>query len=127
MGNRGLRHVRTSAASAHDTTAWREELKQKMPDGKRVIVDRACKGKGDDEKSKLAPPNPLDGEAVKQFKKEARARHEHFNSRLKSYHCLKDQFVHGVPKQNVCFRAVLVLLQCAIEDTSQHGEPLPSL
>jgi len=69
----------------------------------------------------------LDSDEVKQFKKEARARHENFNKRLKDYKCLKNTFIHGIEKEQVCFNAVVVMVQHEIEDNGPHGEPLNRL
>ena len=119
-------HAKTwDPASVHDLTAFRMELLNKIPQGKLVIADRGYISK--DLSHVLATPSPLDSAEVKQFKKEARARHENFNKRLKDYSVLSGKFRHGVHKHQMCFDAVLVMCQYAIEDTGLEGEPLNSL
>jgi len=113
--------------SVHDLTAMRQERINKIPIGKRVICDKGYISFKNNEHNKLAFPNPLDSAAVKEFKKNARARHETFNKRLKDYKCLKEKFIHGVEKEQACFDAVVVMVQHAIEDTGPHGEPLNQL
>lgn len=50
-----------------------------------------------------------------------RSRHEYCNKRLKQFGCLKERFRHhDFNKHAICFRAVAVLTQLAIE----AGEPL---
>jgi len=113
--------------SVHDLTAMRQELVNKIPPGKRIIVDKGYITFVNDEHLFLAFANPLDCEEVKLFKKEARARHENFNKRLKDYKCLKNCFIHGIEKEMACFYAVVVMVQYAIEDTGPVGEPLNRL
>lgn len=119
-------HAKTQdEASVNDLTAFRAELKGKIPAGKRVVADRAYISK--DVAEIVSVPNSLDSDEVKQFKSEARSRHETFNARLKAYNCLTHKFRHGVVKHQVCFFAVLVMVQYAIEDTGVDGEPLNTL
>ena len=113
--------------SVHDLTAMRQELIDKIPVGKRVICDRGYTSFKNGEHLKMSFPNPLDAQAVKEFKKNARARHENFNKRLKDYKCLKETFIHGIEKEQACFNAVVVMVQHAIEDTGPYGEPLNRL
>jgi hypothetical protein len=120
-------HARTTLASKHDGTIFLGELVDKIPEGKRVIADRGYQVKPWEAKKKLAIPNPLDRPEVAQFKSEARSRHENYNGLLKVYKCLAQRFRHSKEKQMMCFDAVIVLVQYAIEDTSIHGEPLNSL
>ena len=122
-------HAKTGdPASINDKTAFRQELKGKVPLGKRIICDNGyvCFQYGDDKI--LSFPNTLDTAELKEFKQLACARQENFNKRLKDYRCLRDTFRHGAAKHQVCFDAVLVLVQYAIEDTTPGiGEPLNQL
>ena len=115
------------SGNTHDMTAVREEFIDMVPDGCRVIADKAYTGKYAKEKKIFAVYNSLDDDEVFRFKAAAKARQEHFNKRLKDYGCLNKQFIHGVKKHSTCFTAVLVLVQYAITDTSPHGEPLNTL
>ena len=111
----------------HDMTAIRKEFIDMVPTGCRVIADAGYTGKTEEEKKIFAVDNSLDSDEVKKFKGKAKARQEQFNSRMKSYKCLKSKFRHGVRKHKICFAAILVLVQYAIEDTSSVGEPLITL
>ena len=115
---------RADAASVHDLTAFRQELINKVPQGKLIIADSAYTGKTEQEKAILAVPNPLDSKEVRQFKDDARARHENFNQKLKEYKCLSTTARHGLDKLQLCLDACVVLCQYAIEDPGPDGEPL---
>jgi DDE superfamily endonuclease len=114
-------------SSVHDMTAIRAEFVDMVPKGCRVIADSGYAGKTEKEKKIFAIRNHLDDDDVSLFKARARARQEQFNARLKSYKCLSGTFIHGMDRHRMCFAAVLVLLQYAIEDTSPDGEPLDTL
>lgn len=119
-------HAAVYKAKTHDLQKFRRKLMFKIPEGKRVVADRGYWSK--DLMHILATPNPLDTDEVKEFKKTARARQEHLNSRLANYNCVAHLFRHGVEKHTVCFMACLVMIQYAIEDTGHDsGEPLNSL
>jgi len=109
-------------ASTHDMTTFRMELKQKIPPGKRVVADKSYDAAA--ENNILSTYNQFDTDAVKEFKKRARARHETINSKLKNFKCLDNRFRHGVVRAQQCFDCCIVLLQYAIEDTGPYGEPL---
>jgi IS5 family transposase len=70
-------------ASFHDMTEFRMELKNKIPPGKRVVADKVYDV--DDERHLLSTHNQFDTTEVKEFKKNARARHETINARLKVF------------------------------------------
>jgi hypothetical protein len=114
-------------ASVHDLTIFRQDTKAKVPPGKRIICDNGYYSFKYGEDKILACPSVLDSEDVKEFKKYARARHEQFNSRNKKFACLTTRFRHGTEKHQLCFDAVMVLTQYAIEDTGPNGEPLMAL
>lgn len=119
-------HVSISErGSVHDLTIYRKALEAKMPVGKRLIADKGYTCFKNNEHLTISFPNPLDTPELRKFKSEARARHENFNKRLKDYDCLDDTFYHELlEKQQLCFYAVVVLCQYAIEDTGPYGEPL---
>jgi len=109
-------------ASTHDMTVFRMELKQKIPPGKRGVADKSYDANA--ERNILSTYNQFDTDAVKEFKRRARARHETINSKLKNFKCLDNKFRHGVVRAQQCFDCCIVLLQHAIEDTGPFGEPL---
>ena len=116
------------AASVHDLTAFRGELKGMIPAGKRVICDSGYYSFKDGEDEILSFPNSMDTEDVRNFKNAARARQENWNKRIKDYGCINERFRHGVVKHQICFDACAVLVQYAIEDTTPGvGEPLNTL
>jgi hypothetical protein len=115
-------------AGVPDLTIYRSPggLKSKIPDGKLATADRGYRGE-----PALRLPNDRDSELAKSFKKRSQARHETFNSRLKSFKILSTRFRHshnGRKQQGVTchdnhkavFEAVCVLLQYDME----NGHPL---
>lgn len=85
-----------------------------MPAGKKVIADRMYKD------AVCAIRNPLDTLVVAEFKRRARARHENFNGRLKTFKALGSRFRHGHEKHKAVFEAVCVIVQYELE----NGHPL---
>ncbi|CAB9509270.1 expressed unknown protein [Seminavis robusta] len=120
-------YSRADPGSTHDITAMRKEFIGMIPAGCRVIADSGYTGKSDHEKEVFAVKNCLDDDEVAKFKAIVRARQECFNSRITSYKCFKQKFTHGIDKHPKCFKAVVVQLQYAIEDTSDAGEPLDTV
>lgn len=98
-----------------------------VPEGCCVIGDDGFTGKGDNEKKTCSVRNNSDKDEVAEFKSRAKSRHESFNSRMKSCQVLCQRFRHGVKKHGNCFSAMLVSVQCAVEDASPDGEPLDTL
>ena len=103
-------------ASTHDITVFREELKNKIPDGKRVVGDNGYRG----EPNTISTPNVHDPAELRRFKSRARARHETLNARLKNFKCLAERFRHGIENHHICFEAVCVIIQYQLE----NGSPL---
>lgn len=103
-------------ASTNDLAMFRAPngLKSRVPPGKKVIADRIYK---DDV---CAIRNPQDTPEVKKFKRRARARHENFNGRLKTFKALGSTFRHGHDKHKAIFEAVCVIVQYELE----NGRPL---
>ncbi|KAI2492569.1 hypothetical protein MHU86_21990 [Fragilaria crotonensis] len=103
--------------SKHDVTVFREcGLKDKTPDSRKGIADQGYRG----EKYILCTPNSHDTLELRTFKSRARARHETFNARIKTFACLDQRFRHGMDKHKVCFEAVCVIVQYQLE----LGSPL---
>jgi hypothetical protein len=105
-----------SPAGKHDITTFREELKGKIPAGKRVIGGNGYKG----ESKIISTPNSHDLAELRRFKSRARARHESFNGRIKNFKCLSERFRHGIDKHHICFEAVCDIVQYQLE----NGSPL---
>lgn len=106
-------------AATHDRNIFiTKGLADKIPAGKKAVADRGYTGEKC--KQKLAIRNRRDGDAVKEFKKRARARHENFNARIKRFKILEDRFRHGVKRHKAVMEAVCVLVQYDME----NGHPL---
>ena len=104
--------------------AFRHHLKDKIQNGKKVIVDGGFppNAKSNTELDMLVLPRQgYSSKDFAKFKARARARQEQcFNSRLKFYDCLGGLFRHGVAKHKAAFEAVCVTLQYAMD----LGEPI---
>jgi hypothetical protein len=105
-------------AGVPDIGIFRKEggLMSQIPEGKKVIADEGYVG----EDQIISTRNPFDTPATKTLKKRAKARHETFNGRLKSFKILDERFRHGVPKHKAVFEACCVLVQYEL----QNGHPL---
>lgn len=88
-------------------------IRNKIPNGKLTITDRAYRGRGGD--PKVSAPNLHDAEELKTFKAWAGMRQEHFHSRVKAFNCLTDNFRHNELRHQHCFEAVCVICQYDIE------------
>jgi len=104
-------------AGQNDLQVFRKEggLKSQIPDGKKAIADSGYAGE-----PKLSIQNPHDTSLVKNYKNRARARHESFNGRIKSFKILDERFRHGFAKHKAVFEAVCVIVQFDLE----NGHPL---
>jgi hypothetical protein len=76
----------------------------KLQAGKKAIADRAYRG------PQIVKRSEFDSAVVKTFKKRARARHETFNGRIKSFNALDNRFRHGIAKQKSVFEATCVIV-----------------
>jgi DDE superfamily endonuclease len=105
------------AGQNNDLVVFRKPggLKSMIPPGALVIADKGYRGE-----DQLRTPNRHDSRQVSDFKTRARARHETFNKRIKSFKVLSQQFRHKVEKHKVAFEAVCVLTQYDVE----NGHPL---
>jgi hypothetical protein len=110
-------------ASIHDITVFRGGRKDEFPKnpaavifktkaGQRVIGDSGYEG----EHEKVAITREGDSVEVKKFKARAKARHESFNSRLKSFQILDLAFRHGFGQHQMAFEAVCTLCQLDMEN-----------
>jgi DDE superfamily endonuclease len=104
-------------ASRHDITIFRRAgLQLQIPEGHRIIGDRGYAG----EPAQISTPNAHDPVELRRFKSRARARHESFNGRLKTFKSLENRFRHGLDKHKIVFEAVCVIVQYQME----NGSPL---
>jgi DDE superfamily endonuclease len=106
--------------SKHDLKVYQSPngLRSKIPAGKKVVTDRGYRG--EDVGRTVSMRNPQDSQALKDFKRRVRARHESFNARLKRFKILEDRFRHGVHRHKAVFEAVCVIAQYDME----NGHPL---
>ena len=110
-------------ASTHDHKVFQSELQALIPAGKRIIVDNGYQGCPEF----YSNYNQFDTEEVREFKKRAKSRQEAVNGKMKVFKVLDSRFGHpsrDFVKHGLCFDAVAVLTQYAIEDTGRHGCPL---
>ena len=101
-------------AGMSDLKVFRAGLKQKIPEGKRLIADQGYVA----ESRICSTRNPLDTPSVKELKKRAKARHETFNRRLKAWEILNQRFRctrDPLPKHKAVFKACSVLVQYDVE------------
>lgn len=97
------------------------DLLNKIPDGKRVVVDGGYTSNLD----KFSGYNQFDSETLKEFKKRAKARHETINKRMNDYNALAQTWHHNIAKFPMAVRAVGVLIQYGLEDENpESGNPL---
>lgn len=89
----------------NDLQVFRQELKAKIPPGKRLIGDEGYQGEDDI----ISTRNYFDSDFVKEFKARAKARHEKINDLIKRYECLEIRFRHDHEKHGSAFRAAAVL------------------
>jgi hypothetical protein len=103
-------------ATMHDMTMFNSPggVGSKLQAGKKAIADRAYSG------PQIAKRSELDSAEVKTFKKRARARHETFNGRIKSFNALDNRFRNGIQKHKAVFEAICVIVQYDME----NGRPL---
>jgi DDE superfamily endonuclease len=107
-------------AAQHDLKTYQSPngLRSKIPEGIKVIADRGYRG--EDVGRTISIRNPQDSQALKDFKRRVRARHESVNARLKHFKILEDRFRHGVHRHKAVFEAVCVITQYDME----NGHPL---
>ena len=87
-----------------------------IPAGKKVIADQGYNG----EPQLISTRNILDSQLIREFKSRARARHETFNGRLKTFSVLKNFFRQTLDKHGPIFEAICVIVQFQLN----HGGKL---
>jgi hypothetical protein len=103
----------------HDITIFREGFKDKVKDGKKIIVDRGYTSNKPDERI-LSQPSALDSKELSNFKSWARLRQETFNGRLKYFNALAQTFLHTKPQHGLVLEAVRVIVQYQMD----NGRPI---
>ena len=93
-------------AGKSDYHVYKSELKGKILPGKKVVADRGYNNKND---PTLATPNSHDSKELLTFKARCRMRQEQFNSRIKRFGCLNQNFRHSIDRHATCFEAVCVI------------------
>jgi DDE superfamily endonuclease len=88
----------------------RDKLRQL---GQKTIADGGYHAEEDFDV--LSTPNNMDSDVVKKFKRRALKRHEKFNGLMKVFECLDVRHRHDEAKFKLCFEAVAVICQYAIE------------
>jgi len=103
-------------AGTSDYTIYQKTngLQSVIPIGKKVIADEgySCSD------GKLCTNNPEDTAEVKKFKRRAKARHESFNGKVKSFRCLSERFNRSHCRHKFAFDAVCVIVQMQLENGS---------
>lgn len=103
-------------AAANDFQIFKTKgLSDKIPANKRVIADKGYRGD-----PRISVPSSHDAKELRAFKSRARARHESFNGRIKSFKVMAETFNKGIDKHRACFEAVCVIVQYQLE----LGSPL---
>jgi hypothetical protein len=105
------------SAGTSDLAVYKSDLKQRIPVGKKIIVDRGYRDKKD---PRLVTPNSHDSPELQTFKARARMRQEAFHTRLKRFDCLTDEFRHDRVKHGLCFESVCVIVCYEME----MGKPM---
>jgi hypothetical protein len=106
----------------NDIEVFRESLKHRIPEGKRVIGDKGYRG----EPEIISTENEFDPRYMAEFKERVLARHESFNKRLKICDCLTTRFRHGIDAHKAAFEAVCVLTVYAMENGSPLFDAYPA-
>lgn len=87
-------------------------LKTKIPSNYRIIGDMGYAG----EPGIVSVKNNFDTDAVKLFKRRARARQENLNSILKHFAILSGRYRHTLDDHQMVFQAVCVIVQYKLEN-----------
>ena len=97
-------HGPTPPGRYNDITVFRSHLKDKIPNGRRVIADLGYRGEVDIVSTK----NEFDPHKISEFKDRVMVRHETFNKRIKIFGCMSNKFRHGVKNHKDAFEAICV-------------------
>lgn len=87
-------------------------LKSMIPPNYRIIGDMGYAG----EPGIISTKNHFDTDAVKLFKRRARARHENLNSFVKHFSILSGRYRHALVNHKMVFEAVCVIVQYKLEN-----------
>ena len=101
----------------HDWTIFLEELDLKVNPNKRIHGDSGYNGQNG--RNKVSVPSSTDSKELAKFKSRARLRHETFNGKIKKFACTSSTFRHSVEKQDMSFRAVVVIIQYQLDNGEQ--------
>ena len=94
---------------------------EKIPEGKRVVVDGGYPGDND----AFSGYNQFDSEPLKEFKARVKSRQETWNERMRIFKLMDETFTFDKEKFPDCCTAVCVLVQYTIEDKDAvSGNPL---
>jgi len=102
-------------AGDSDMKTCKSDLKGRIPKGKKAIVDGGHKDSRDLE---LSRTNTHDEHELRKLKSRAKARQEHFHSRVKRFKSVSGDFRHGIDRHRICFEAICVICQHEMELTS---------
>lgn len=98
-------------AATSDLSIFQNGLMRTIPAGKKVIADQGYNG----EPHVVSTRNYMDSQQLREFKSRARARHETFNGRLKTFRILKTFFRHKLDKHGPIFEAICVIVQYQLD------------
>lgn len=108
----------------NDIGTFRERgLKDKIPDGKRLLGDAGYTGEPD----YILTKNTFDPWEVTDFKNRALSRQENFNQKLKRYGILNEKFRHGVNNHKFAFEAVAAIIIYEMEHGDHLLDPYPAI
>ena len=104
------------AGRYNDLELARQDFTSQLLPGELAIADKGY----DDPRFFVTPYSRF---LSRKCLKNIMARHENVNQRIKSFFCMRHMYRHGWEKHNLCFEAVIKLVQI----TLQNGQPLPPL
>jgi hypothetical protein len=87
-----------------------------IPEGHWAVADNGYRGVP----TKARTSNSLDTTDVRVLKRQAKARHESFNGRLKNFAVVRERWRSSINKHGIAFEAVCVICQYQLE----NGSPL---
>lgn len=109
-------------AGQNDMGNWNNSgVEDKIPEGKRAIVDGGYEVTNEERLKVLSGYNQWDDEKTMNFKKRVKSRHETYNAKLKVYDVMTKVFRHHVNRFPIYVDMVCVLVQYAITDTDPES------
>ena len=85
---------------------------------KKAILDRGFFSRDPVERETHCHPSEIDSKELHNFKSRVRLRHETFNRRLAHFEALSNTFRHGTEKHEMAFEAIVVIVQCQMDNGS---------